>query len=175
MSVHSKAAGNWEQPGGSAFAPQRFAGRAIVGAVEPELHRLSLGGSTRRQPVRPCNHYTRASSHLDPSQSSPFHCFSVGRVCSARERRARYLSLEVWPSRQARNAAAACSRSSALLNLRRGVFAGSVMTDVPPFTSSTPRRRIRSRSPRRQKMKRRGLRARSANLGQPCQALRFGG
>jgi hypothetical protein len=31
---------------------------------------------------------------------------------------ARYLSLVVWPSRQARNAASACSRSSALLSLR---------------------------------------------------------
>jgi hypothetical protein len=32
------------------------------------------------------------------------------------------LSLEVCPARQARNAAAACSRSSALLSLRRGFF-----------------------------------------------------
>ena len=56
-----------------------------------------------------------------------------------------YLSLEVWPARQARNAAAACSRSSALLNLRRGCFGGGTATDVAPLMSSTPRRRIRLR------------------------------
>jgi hypothetical protein len=28
-------------------------------------------------PVRPRNHYTRASAHLDPSQSSLFHRFCV--------------------------------------------------------------------------------------------------
>src|SRR5262245_5151640 len=57
----------------------------------------------------------------------------------------RYLFLEVWPARQARNAAAACSRSSALLNLRRGCFGGGTATDVAPLMSSTPRRRIRLR------------------------------
>src|SRR5215470_10475015 len=56
-----------------------------------------------------------------------------------------YLSLEVWPARQARNAAAACSRSSALLNLRRGCFGGGTATDVAPLMSSTPRRRMRLR------------------------------
>src|SRR5205823_8719213 len=58
-----------------------------------------------------------------------------------------YLFLEVWPARQARNAAAACSRNSALLNLRRRgcSFAGGVTMGVPPLTSSTPRRRIRLR------------------------------
>jgi hypothetical protein len=55
------------------------------------------------------------------------------------------LSLEVWPARQARNAAAACSRSSTLLNLRRGCFGGGTATDVAPLMSSTPRRRIRLR------------------------------
>src|SRR6516164_6715318 len=57
----------------------------------------------------------------------------------------RYLFLEVWPARQARNAAAACSRSSALLNLRRGCFGGGTATDVAPLMSSTPCRRIRLR------------------------------
>jgi hypothetical protein len=56
-----------------------------------------------------------------------------------------YLSLEVWLARQATNAAAACSRSSALLNLRRGCFGGGTETDVAPLMSSTPRRRIRLR------------------------------
>lgn len=41
---------------------------------------MSLGGSTRRRPVRPCNHYTRAASHLDPGQSSLFHFFER-RAC----------------------------------------------------------------------------------------------
>ena len=57
----------------------------------------------------------------------------------------RYLSLDVWPVRQARNAAAACSRSSALLTLRRGCFGGWLATGVAPLTSSTPCRRIRLR------------------------------
>ena len=57
----------------------------------------------------------------------------------------RYSSLDVWPSRQARNAAAACSRSSALLNLRRGCFGGWLATGVAPLTSSTPCRRMRLR------------------------------
>ena len=43
------------------------------------------------------------------------------------------------------NAAAACSRSSALLSLRRGCFGGGTATDVAPLISSTPRRRIRLR------------------------------
>jgi hypothetical protein len=59
--------------------------------------------------------------------------------------RARYLSLAVWPSRQARNAAAACSRSSALLSLRRGCFGGWPTSGILPLISSTPCRRIRSR------------------------------
>jgi len=59
-----------------------------------------------------------------------------------------YLSLDVWPSRQARNAAAACSRSSALLNLRRCGFGGWPTTGISPLISSTPRRRrIRRRCP----------------------------
>ena len=53
-----------------------------------------------------------------------------------------YLSLAVWPSRQARNAASACSRSSALLSLRRGRFGGRRITiGVSPFISSRPCRR----------------------------------
>ena len=58
---------------------------------------------------------------------------------------ARYLSLTVWPARQARNAASACSRSSALLTLRRGFFGGSPPGGILPLTSSTPCLRIRSR------------------------------
>ena len=58
---------------------------------------------------------------------------------------AAYLFLEVWPARQANNAAAACSRSSALLNLRRGCFAGWPTSGILPLISSTPCRRIRSR------------------------------
>ena len=50
---------------------------------------------------------------------------------------ARYLSLTFWPSRQARNAAAASSRSSALLNLRR-IFGGWPPSGVFPLISSTP-------------------------------------
>src|SRR6516165_8213928 len=56
-----------------------------------------------------------------------------------------YLSLDVWPARQARNAAAACSRSSALLNLRRGCFGGSLATGGLSLRSSTPCRRMRLR------------------------------
>jgi hypothetical protein len=60
--------------------------------------------------------------------------------------RARYLSLAVLRSRQARNAAAACSRSSALLSLRRGCFGGRSRTSgILPLISSTPCRRIRLR------------------------------
>ena len=59
-------------------------------------------------------------------------------------RRGAYLSLAVWPSRQARNAAAACSRSSALLTLRR-IFGGWSPSGVLPLISSTPCRRIRLR------------------------------
>src|SRR6516225_7192303 len=71
---------------------------------------------------------------------TPCECDLKGR------RMPRYLFLEVWPARQARNAAAACSRSSALLSRRRGcLFAGGVTMGVPPLTSSTPRRRIRLR------------------------------
>jgi hypothetical protein len=58
---------------------------------------------------------------------------------------ARYLSLAVCPARQARNAAAACSRSSALLSLRRGCFGGWLGTSgVLPLISSTPCRCMRS-------------------------------
>src|SRR6516165_4759191 len=60
-------------------------------------------------------------------------------------RQRRYLALEVWPSRQARNAAAARWRSSALLNLRRGFFGGSANSGTLPLISSTPCRRIRLR------------------------------
>ena len=60
-------------------------------------------------------------------------------------RQRRYLPLDVWPSRQARNAAAACSRSSALLNLRRGCFGGSLATSGLSLRSSTPCRRMRLR------------------------------
>jgi hypothetical protein len=69
----------------------------------------------------------------------------AGRGFNSRLQNRRYLSLDVWPSRQARNAAAACSRSSALLNLRRGCFGGGTATDVAPLISSTPCRRIRRR------------------------------
>src|SRR5262249_52062661 len=48
-------------------------------------------------------------------------------------------------SRQAMNAAAACSRSSALLNLRRRGFGGSATRGIVPLTSSTPCRRMRLR------------------------------
>ena len=51
--------------------------------------------------------------------------------------------------RQARNAASACSRSSALLNLRRGCFEGWTSIGVAPLTSSTPCRRMRLRPARR--------------------------
>ena len=54
---------------------------------------------------------------------------------------ARYLSLAFWRSSQARNAAAACSRSSALLSLRRGRFRGKI--GVSSLISSAPCRRIR--------------------------------
>jgi hypothetical protein len=58
----------------------------------------------------------------------------------------RYLSLGVWPARQASNAASACSRSSALLSRRGGcLFEGVVTMGVPPLTSSTPCLRIRRR------------------------------
>src|SRR5689334_7389470 len=43
----------------------------------------------------------------------------------------RYLSLAFWPSRQARNAAAACSRSSALLSLRRAFGVGPTSGALP--------------------------------------------
>ena len=58
-----------------------------------------------------------------------------------------YLFLEVWPARQARNAAAVCCRSSPSLNLRRRgcLFTSGATMGVPPLTSSTPCRRIRSR------------------------------
>src|SRR5262252_7108812 len=68
----------------------------------------------------------------------PFPPLSVGSGAT-------YFVLEVWPARQAKNAAAACSRSSALLNLRRGCFGGGTATDVAPLMSSTPRRRMRLR------------------------------
>src|SRR5215471_7944615 len=64
----------------------------------------------------------------------PFPPLSVGSGAT-------YFVLEVWPARQAKNAAAACSQSSALLNLRRGCFGGGTATDVAPLMSSTPRRR----------------------------------
>jgi hypothetical protein len=57
----------------------------------------------------------------------------------------RYLSLEVWPARQARNAASACSRSSALLILRRGCFGDWLATSDLSLRSSTPCRRMRLR------------------------------
>jgi hypothetical protein len=56
-----------------------------------------------------------------------------------------YLSLDVWPTRQARNAASACSRSSVLLTLRRGCFEGWLATGVAPLSSSAPCRPIRRR------------------------------
>jgi hypothetical protein len=51
------------------------------------------------------------------------------------------LFLEVWPVRQARTAASACSRSSALVGWRYGCLfkGGAAMGGVPPLTSSTPR------------------------------------
>src|SRR5262249_52390787 len=56
-----------------------------------------------------------------------------------------YLSLAVWPARQSSNTASACSRSSALVNLRRGFFRGWTSIGVAPLASSTPCRRIRFR------------------------------
>ena len=44
-----------------------------------------------------------------------------------------YLFLEVWPARQAKNAAAVCWRSSPLLNLRGGCFGGSETSGILPF------------------------------------------
>jgi hypothetical protein len=71
--------------------------------------------------------------------------FYMGPLSATLSGRLRYLSLAFWPSRQARNAASACSRSSALLTLRRGCFGGSPPDGVLPLTSSTPCRRIRLR------------------------------
>ena len=70
----------------------------------------------------------------------------IGCCLSAHDRVARnhprYLSLEVLSVCQARNAASACSRSSALLSRRGGcLFAGVVTTGIAPLISSTPRRR----------------------------------
>src|SRR5215472_19276811 len=69
----------------------------------------------------------------------------LGATRSAESAFKYYLSLEVWPARHARNAASACSRSSALLILRRGCFGGSAASGILPLTSSTPCRRIRRR------------------------------
>ena len=69
----------------------------------------------------------------------------ISILLDTRQQRSGYLSLDVWPARQARNAAAACSRSSALVNLRRGCFGGGTATDVAPLMSSTPCRRMRLR------------------------------
>jgi hypothetical protein len=55
-----------------------------------------------------------------------------------------YLSLPDWLERQARNAASACSRSSALLILRRGLGAAPT-SGVLAFLSSMPCRCIRLR------------------------------
>ena len=94
-------------------------------------------------------HYVIGNAHQDnphavepnPREVRP----RVDESAAAMRGQARYLSLDVCPSRQARNAAAACSRSSALLNLRRGCFGGSLATGVAPLISSTPRRCIRRR------------------------------
>jgi len=53
--------------------------------------------------------------------------------------------LDVWPARQARHAAVACSRSSALLNLRRGCLGGWLATGGLSLRFSTPCRRMRLR------------------------------
>ena len=53
------------------------------------------------------------------------------------------MSLEVWRAGQLRNAASACSRSSALL--RRGFFGGWANSGTLPSISSRPCRRIRLR------------------------------
>ena len=60
--VHSKAAGKKVKPAALPLCPVP----KFVGAVEPEMQETG-------------SDYTRASSHLDPSQSSLFHCFGVGR------------------------------------------------------------------------------------------------
>ena len=69
-------------------------------------------------------------------------------ICKARCVVGCYLSsLDVWPSRQARNAAAARWRSSASLNLRRGVSAFPVRCAVGP-TGTEPTRKNRTRNNR---------------------------
>jgi len=61
-----------------------------------------------------------------------------------RESQARYLFFEVWRARQARTAASACSRSSAVLNSLR-CSGGWPTTGVLSLRSSTPCRRMRLR------------------------------
>jgi hypothetical protein len=63
MHLTAKPPETLERVGGFALTPRRV---AIVGVVEPECSRWSA------LLVRPRNHYTRASSHLDPGQSSLF-------------------------------------------------------------------------------------------------------
>jgi len=79
------------------------------------------------------------------SAVGPQHSFPRGPCWSLSAGCARYLSLAFWPSRQARNAASACSRSSALLSLRRACLGCSPPDGILPLTSSTPCRRIRLR------------------------------
>jgi hypothetical protein len=103
------------------LTPAEGDGASLVPVVHPESAKPTASGAIKLKLV-PCNcNWPRV-----------FRCYLS--------------SLEVWPARQARNAASACSRSSALLSRRRGcLFAGVVAMGVPPLTSSTPCRCIRRR------------------------------
>ena len=94
---------------------------------------IIAGPSIPQRRVIPCYGFDRPPRHLSLACGLP--------ASPVRH----YLSLDVWPVRQASKAASACSRSSALLNLRRGCFEGSATSGILPLTSSTPCRRIRRR------------------------------
>ena len=57
----------------------------FVGAVEPELH---IPAKKEERPVRLRNHYSPASLHLDPGQSSLSHCRKTSIELTRGKRRA---------------------------------------------------------------------------------------
>jgi hypothetical protein len=102
MSVHSKAAGNGEIRRLCLCAPYNAHRVAWSGLSNRMCGRRSAlrPPNPRRYGGRPgatCNHYTGASSHLDPSQSSRFRRFGVGRNCEVRGKRLPAAAFSVSP------------------------------------------------------------------------------
>jgi len=62
---------------------------------QPQFYR-QLGKEPQELITAALNHYTRASSHLDPRQSSLFHRTVLGEIARAARNRRAHLGLDYW-------------------------------------------------------------------------------